>query len=551
MRHGDAGQVDWVASTNTRGEVISGGRREPQAACSQHAVLGMISWFFRKTFWNLLGWVKMVLNRPLDIPIPTDTGRVIKPVPLSVAAPAIPIDTILVCHPDEIPPDERAPPKSRLYKFQVWLYKAFPPMQRGLPAVDADPQRALKSAFTRLHRSRYPAPELPPEFLGSPDLGSLAVRGPYACYLERESDEVYQWDLMKLGQYEHHDGLQKLGAKVLFKVDPVRRALRAFQIDTALGSAGPTDPTCELSKKSALCSATTHMSLVRHFNWVHLANAAPLAVATRNRLGASHPLCRFLWPYLYGTQQSNDIITRGQMVRGGEFESIFSLSFEGMCRLFEESHSEFPMVVNDPEQDARRRGIRQQGFDTPTQDNLEAIFDVLHTHARRYLQLYYPDALNHSGALLIRNDASVLAWLDELNSLTPNGVEVTRADVTFDSLARLIARYMYMATVQHELLGSFVWDYQLWTHRQPVRVYSNGQREPLDVYQRLVNANYNLNVHRRELIHDFSYLALDERARAAFAEFNRNLSALQASMEREPWAVWKMYPDVLKVNINA
>jgi arachidonate 15-lipoxygenase len=254
---------------------------------------------------------------------------------------------------------------------------------------------------------------------------------------------------------------------------------------------------------------------------------------------------------MYGTQQSNDIVTRGQMLRGGEFETIFSLSFKGMCRLFEESYGEFPMVTNDPQEDARRRGIRQQGFDTPTQDNLEAIFDILHAHARNYLQLYYPDTPGNSGSWLIRNDASILAWLDELNALTPNGVQVTRADVTFDSLARLIARFMYMATVQHELMGSFVWDYQLWTHRQPVRIYKNGKREPLDVYQRLVNANYNLNVQRRELIHDFSYLALDTRAEAAFAEFNRKLTALQVSMEREPWAVWKMYPEVLKVNINA
>ena len=508
-------------------------------------------WFIRKTFWNLLGWVKIALNRPMDIPIPVDTGRMITPVPLREAVPALPIDAVLVCHPDQIPPDEKVASKTLLYRFQVWLYHAFSPMQAGLPPIDADPQRALKTAFTWLHRTRYPAPELPPEFLGSPDLGSLAVRGPYACYTERESDGIYRWDLMQLGQFEHHEGLQTLGAKVLFKVDPVRRALEAFRIDTAQGSTGPQDPGWELAKKIALCSASTHLSLVRHFNWVHLVGGAQLAVATRNRLPATHPLRRLLWPYMYGTQQSNDIVTRGQMLPGGEFETIFSLSFDGMCQLFDATYREYPIVVNDPEQDAGRRQVRQQGFDTPTQDNLEAIFDVLHAHARHYLELYYPNTAQDSATRLIRNDAAVLAWLDELNMLTPNGVAVSRDDVTFDSLARLIACFMYLVTVQHELLGSFVWDYQLWTHRQPVRIYQNGQREPLDVYQRLVNANYNLNVSRRLLIHDFAYLALDERAKAAFGELNRNLQALQVSMEQQPWAVWKMYPEVLKVNINA
>jgi hypothetical protein len=511
----------------------------------------MIMWFFRKWFWNLLGWVKIALNKPVDIPLPGPADAPIVPVPMRVAAPAIPVDSILVCHPDAIPKDEQAASKTLLYKVQVWLYGAFSPMQRGLPPIDADPQRALKAAYTRLHRSRYPAPVLPSEYLGSPDLGSLAVRGPYACYTERESEGVYQWDLSTLGQYEHHAGLQKLGARVLFRLDPVRRALQPYQIDTALGSTGPADAGWELAKKIALCSATTHLSLVRHFNWVHLAGGAQLAIATRNRLAPTHPLCRLLWPYMFGTQQSNDIVTRGQMVRGGEFETIFSLSFDGMCRLFEESHQDFRIVLNDPQMDAERRQIRQQGFDTPTQDNLEAIFDVLHAHARGYLQLYYPDTVGDSGTSLIRNDAGILGWLDELNALTPGGVAVTREDVTLGALVRLVARYMYLATVQHELLGSFIWDYQLWTHRQPARIYLNGQREPLDVYQRLVNANYNLNVNRRRLMYDFSYLALDAQAKACFAEFNRNLDALQATMEAQPRAVWKLYPDVLKVNINA
>jgi len=66
-----------------------------------------------------------------------------------------------------------------------------------------------------------------------------------------------------------------------------------------------------------------------------------------------------------------------------------------------------------------------------------------------------------------------------------------------------------------------------------------------------VNANYNLNVRRRALMHDFSYLALDASGKAAFAKFDSDLKALQASMERQPRAVWKLYPQELKVNINA
>jgi arachidonate 15-lipoxygenase len=96
-----------------------------------------------------------------------------------------------------------------------------------------------------------------------------------------------------------------------------------------------------------------------------------------------------------------------------------------------------------------------------------------------------------------------------------------------------------------------MWDYQVWTHRQPARVYKDFQREPLDVYQRLVNANYNLNVHRRALMDDFTHIALDYRAKAAMLQFQSELAALQAAMDSHPWAVWRLYPRELEVNINA
>ena len=64
-----------------------------------------------------------------------------------------------------------------------------------------------------------------------------------------------------------------------------------------------------------------------------------------------------------------------------------------------------------------------------------------------------------------------MAWLEELATASPNGVGVTPANVTRGTLARLVADQLYLVTVQHEILGSFMWNYQLWTHRQPARIY--------------------------------------------------------------------------------
>jgi hypothetical protein len=508
-------------------------------------------WFLRKWFWIFIAWFKAAMNKPLDIPLPGPQGPRITPVPLCDAVPGLPIHRVLVCPPAQIPADERSASKTGFYRLQVALYKAFSPMQPGLPNTNADPDHALRHAYTWLHRRHFGPPVLPAEYLRSPDLGALAVRGPYACYTRKAADGQFEWDLRSLSRHEHHEGLLTLGARVVFEVDRTQRVLQVVRIDTALGSSVPGDAGWALAKKLALCSATTHLSLVRHFNWVHLAAASPLATATRNTLPSDHPLLRLLWPYLYATHQSNDTVTRGQMLPGGDFETTFSYSFAGLCRLFDDTWGGLDFGINDPVADAQARQVTGQGFDTPTEDNLAALFDVMHGHALDYLSLYYPHAAQGAGTEGLRDDGVLLDWLDALNELVPNGVGLTRDSVDLAGLARLVARCIYLVSAQHEILGSFLWNYQLWTHRQPVRVYASGQPEPVDVYQRLVNANYNLNVSRRALMSDFSALAPDDLGAQSMRRFQQRLQDLQTRMDSEPWTVWKLYPRALKVNINA
>ena len=105
--------------------------------------------------------------------------------------------------------------------------------------------------------------------------------------------------------------------------------------------------------------------------------------------------------------------------------------------------------------------------------------------------------------------------------------------------------------MEHEIVGSGQWDYQLWSDTLPVRVARDGSRPPLDVYQRLVNADVTLNVDRTALMSDFSDLGLDDPGKAAFARFLADLRALQAQMDGQPAASWRIEPKILKANINA
>lgn len=488
--------------------------------------------------------MKFRANRPATIPIPRDDARRINAVSFASQFPGIPIPNIRVA--DHVPADEASRLKYWFYQLQVALYRLFSPMQPGLPSIDADPLRGLDEAYTAAHRRCFQAPVIPEEYRGEIDLGRLAVAGPYACYVERTPDGEYQWDLRELGRYEHHEGLRSLAVRVLFDLDAQRGRLVAVWIECELGACTPADPQWALATKLALCAATTHVSLVRHFNGVHLAAGAPLAIATRNDLPASHPLRRLLWPHMFGTQYSNQLVTKGQMAEGADFETIFSFTHRGMCQLFEDTYERYDITVLDPARDATRRGIDGRGFDTPAQANRHAHFEVMYAHAARYLRLYY------TSDAALRADTAVAAWVRALDQLVPNGVRtLLDGDITIETGARLIAAFIYMAAVEHEILGTGLWNYQLWTHVQPVRVYRDGRREPLDVYQRLVNANFNLNVRRASLMQDFRYLALDARGAQEFRQFKDDLQALQTRIQAEPPAYWKMTPAILEANINA
>ncbi|HVG77289.1 MAG TPA: hypothetical protein VNF03_04060 [Patescibacteria group bacterium] len=501
-------------------------------------------WSARKFLWNRIAIMKFRANKPATIPVPKDDGRKLEAVGLAGQFPNIPVPNIRVA--DHVPADEASALKSTFYDGQVALYSGFAPMEAGLPPIDADPIKALDEAYTTGHRSCFPAPVLPEEYRGEVDLGYLAVASPYACYLARAPEGGYHWDLRGLARHEHHEGLHSLGVRVLFRVNTAARRLETVQIDSELGSLTPGQPRWELAKKLALCAVTTDVSMVRHFNGVHLAAGGPLAIATRNCLPADHPLRRMLWPHMFGTQYSNELVTKGQMAPGGDFDSIFSLTHRGMCALFQETYEQYNLIGLDPRRDGERRGIVGAGFDTPALTNREAHFDVMHAHTLNYLKLYYttPTAL--------ASDPAVRAWTESLERLVPNGIRsVLGPEITLESIARLCAAFLYMASVEHEILGTGLWNYQMWTHVQPVRVYRNGQREPLDVYQRLVNANFNLHVKRAQLLQDWSYLALDPAGVQAFRDFKQALEGLQQRIAAEPAAAWKISPAILEANINA
>ena len=527
-----------------------------------------LKWSIRKRAWNFVAKRKYRSNAPKDITSIPRTGPKLQLVPLQKVFPSIPISTIHVVK--QPPRDERRTSAERFMRILARLYPTcLSPMQPGRPGVAENPHTALDRAYTKGHRrtairtavelalppsQTVQTPTLPLELQALPDLGRLAVRGPYAGYLRKvpDVDDLYEWDLRELDSYTRHSDLLPPWAHVLFRADRVSRSLTPSAITCDLGTVQPADAHWHRAVCLALCAATTHTALVRHWTWTHLIGGEYFSLTTRNHLPDDHPLRHLLWPHMVGTHSSNRLATLGQLVPAGDFEAIYSLTYAGLCELVTKSGMSFTTLAFDPEQDAAQRGILNSGLDLPTLMNCRRLFEVMEAHADRYLRLYFTDET-------LPLDRPIQQWLEELKRLFPGGLGLPSTPLTIATLARLVARLIYLTSVHHEQVGTHLWNYQLWTHTHPVRVYRDGRRIPEDVYQRLVNNNYILNVVRAPLITDFSPLAVKEpdnpqrqaRAEQSFGKFRDDLNKLQQEMEREPWAAWKLYPKDLEANINA
>jgi arachidonate 15-lipoxygenase len=511
----------------------NGGRRRP-------AWLTSLRWRLRRGFWDRLAVVKFRGQTPAVIPVPT-AGPPVRLVPFSTGHPEIPIVGPLIA---ETPPADEVDRKKVLFtRVQHRLLRSYAPAVAGLPSIDDDPERALSSAYTARHRDCFPAPVRPAERT----LGELAVASPYAGLLERLDDDRFVWDLSTYRGRPVHPGLVELGAVVEFRRGPGTVRLDATRIDTALGTATPGTVAWRRAERLAMCTVTTHTAMIRHFNWLHLTAGPVLEAATRNRLPVHHPVRRLLWWHVYGTHAGNELVTEVLMSPGGEFDAIFSLTHRAKCELFEATRHDFDLSFANPRVAAAVRRVDDAGLAMPAHEQWTGLYDVVHRHVARVLERAYP----HADAIV--GDHELGTFLDDLDELLPHGLTaLTGGHRDLGSIATVLATVVHLATVEHEITGSGLWDYQLWNDVSPVRVHRDGSEAPLDVYQRLVNANFNLNVHRTMLLDDaLPGMALDAPMVEAFVAFQQDLLAVQATLDLLPPAPWRMEPRRLKANINA
>ncbi len=504
-----------------------------------------LTWTLKRRFWTRWQLLRFRLSTPQEIGPPGPTGAPLRVAPLGKIYPKIPLREVVAV--EKMPRDEYPLGMRLLINTGLVLARWFPSMRPGLPEIDSDVDAALDDAGIERYAKAFRPPVRPAVYAtdGPTDLGRLAAASPYAVLTERDADGVLHWDLRRLADFEHHEGLCSLGMRVVFGEPTGSERLVADRIESdELGVVTPADGDWGRATALAVCAATTHVALARHFLAVHLVSGDHWDVAARNRLPADHPMYRLLWPHIFNSFYTNYGVTRVQMLPDGDFVNMFSFTHDGLMAYFDAMYRSYDVALIEPAADWSRRGLGDERFDHPTQTNLLELFDVMHAHTTRYLDAYYDD----DDAL--RADPAVAAWLAELDRLVPNGLGDVAESPTKDRLSCLIAGYIHEGATIHDMVGTTLWDYQLWADRNPTRVSRDGRRVPLDVFQRMINNNFALQIRRAPLLADYGAVALDAYAAGLFTVFHEECLALQARYDATPAGPWRMEPKNLEINMN-
>lgn len=504
------------------------------------------NWRAKRWLWSRWHTLRYSLAKPQDIGPPSTEQERIEAIALRDAQPGVPADKVQVFA--SLPKDEKSFGMRASVAVALFANKYLRPMSPGLPAIDPDINKAIADGLSGGYAKAFRPPILPAIYAGDgwPELGDLAVESPYSVFLTRGPGGTLEMDFSMLGNFEHQPGLRSLGVCVRFSESPDHGRLKATEIESdEYGSVHQGDPDWEASTALAICAATTHMSLTRHFNYVHLVSGNHWEIATRNNLPPSHPLYRLVWPHLFNSLFTNYAITAVQMLPDGDFVNMFSFTHEGLISYYDAMYEAYDIRMTDPEADWQRRGLAGSTFDAPSQQNLCELFDLMFEHAKRYVHTYYESDQDLQG------DVAVVAWLEDLDALIPNGLNgALSGGITRDGVARVIAAYIYEGNTIHDLTGTSLWDYQLWVDRNPVRVYRDGRRLPVDVYQRLIVNNFALQIKRAPMLADYGQVALDDKGRALFSQFHRECQDLQDRYDETEAGPWRMEPKNLEISMN-
>lgn len=496
-------------------------------------------WLYR----NILAlgtWLAFRMQKVYPLEPPVD-GKV-EFQPYGELCPDMPVKGLYL--PTTFPPADRASKRLKLIRREGQLIRfvRWVAPKHTLP-IPTDERRFLRVVYPWFFRKAWPTPPSLPRALADTDdlIAELATRGPFASGLRQVEDGRYEFGSDWVSGYPVAPGLAQPGGVASLVVRDGRLVTQGV---ASPPSAKPDENLTDRRIQAALVAGVNEeLTVFRHNVDVHLSMLTPFALASNNRLRATHPVRRLLH-HCFDTVLIGNVELANAQLSGprGFLANTFSHQAEALLSMVEDRLSHFDLWDYEPSTQFARRGTTSTPFAYPYRDNVLSFWEITHDYVDRYLALYYESDSD------VASDAELTSWVEDLNLLMSNGFA---RELTRDVLGRACATLIHVSTVEHDLLNNVVWDYSTLGWVTPTVVPLSGEpmdrRRSFDLVATLIGTwkPYNML-----LTSDVPKLALDAPAAAVMADWIASLSRLQGELEGRPHDPGLTYPSGLNPSIS-
>lgn len=523
----------------------------PQAAVSTERPDPGFVYKAKQSFWKSV--VSFVFNSAKIQPIEVPVNEKLPMIRFSDKFPGMEMPNIYIT--DGVPAAEESKAKQYLFAMIRWFSANVSLHADGLPPVAASHDAIIDEAFPAAYRALLPTPVVPAEISARPDdvLGSLALVGPFAGYIEKVGSKPNEYvvDMSELEGIAVREGLSPLGCKAFLSYSPSQKRMNTTHIEYQGRVVTPQSEDWQQVQKIALCSLSTHMTMIRHLANTHLLVSGTFAGVTTNTLDADHPMRRLLHPHYHLTLSTNNYkVPNLMMSDSSAFPNIFSYERKDIYKIMNDHAGTFDIAAMDPQADAERRGmsgalgVDGEPIDYPYLDNTSEMKNVIEGYARSYIETYY------ESDEALAADPQMQAWFAGLEKYVPNGVSSYAGGLTREGVTKLCTVLIHTAAVEHENVGNITWNYTTLPQYIPSVVPADGSRPTVDVYQRYINTSVLTFVPLNRLVDDHANLALDSKGRACMEKFKDDLGALQKKMDAKPFSHAALYPEAMECSVS-
>ncbi|MDC0344829.1 hypothetical protein OAN22_01595 [Alphaproteobacteria bacterium] len=350
----------------------------------------------------------------------------------------------------------------------------------------------------------------------------------------QHSQRIFKVGLPEYENFPIKKGLRSLGGEAFLFRDN-SGAFKTFAMNYQGKWYRPNEAGSNEIEKVIMATISTDLTIVQHLLNTHLLVAGTFAGVV-SQMPKDHPIRRFLHPYTLDTNRINNYNAPLLLYKNALFERLYSFDRETILDIMRKKAAAFDFKTSNPYENLRERGLlnfaratnedetKTKGFEWPQRE----IWDVMLNHVRQYVGKIYASEDDFLA------DLDIEKMHEELKRVFVSSDRNIPEELTRDNFAEMICKFMFQASVEHDLVGVMNLHFLAWMNHIPPRVHLDGSPLPLSAAKISANLLVATQPTRKISVLDDSFDGLiPEKGQSIVVSMRQGLQEIHQAIDRE------------------